>query len=419
MLTKKILYVAVLIIGVVYAFSVAISVGVSYREVAWFFWSCSLLCLPLLLVGYVSEYFLSVYPSQELPAVKGVSKNFDQAPLNSPVLYLLFMSVITVVSGYMIAFLGVFLAIIAPIEPAQYFAINGYTKSFNVAPVLYLFTKYVYLLPAFLALKSALFVVGPINRVRGYGYVKDAGLALVSCFIALIAGLRLKGAVPYDNLAALQLIIFLIPMFLPWGLIAGKDIRSKRYNKLPELNVPIKLPVMYVYHPNQKFWGSLLMFAALFILIMILNPLAMIWGMSTYALIAKILISVFIAGIGLAVVSGFLFAGMNMLFGFKKIVLKDSGVEYGERGYWIIFPKDTAFNALWSEYVCLEQRRELWTSGPSSSSNYRYIVLLRHHQDPKKNVQLYVAYHESDLEDIAQQWSHLLHKPVQKSESTI
>lgn len=420
---NKSMLLLILLGGFLYTAFTAVRFGFRFQEVAWIFWLGSLISVPLLFASHLAEYFLSMLPQVRLEQAQKKQKpqkRPDQTLFHSPVVYTIAMTFFSGIGVYMTLFLGVFLAIIVPMSPGgEYFSVEGYSKNFGWDAGIFLLSKYWVLLPGFLCLLSSIFLKTQADRLRGSALVSFGWLVLLAAGIGFLMGLVLKNSslmVPQVQVA--QLLVFCFTVFLPWPLILGKDLRSKRYNKEPELAVPVKIPVEYTYKPKDvTFWGWFIMAFGLFILVVFLGASRLILT-ADYSLGARLAIGGFILLITFAVSGAFFFAGMNMLFGVKKFSITSAAVKYSEKGFIVFFPVVRSFTVSINEFDRVEQGVDVWSSS-DEPTYFIYKVVLKHQKNPKRDVTLYRAYHPDDYENIAQQWAQLLNLRSTKSENDI
>ena len=145
---KRNLYFLALFVGFIASVYVASTYQIPIARMAWFFWSASLLFLPIFALFTVAEYFLSYWPSiKNSSGALQSSKSF----IGSPPKFIVMTFLAFLMSGIFYVVIGLFLSIILPVEPLQNFSIEGFNKNFGLELILYHLQNFPVLLPPFLS----------------------------------------------------------------------------------------------------------------------------------------------------------------------------------------------------------------------------------------------------------------------------
>lgn len=383
---NKKLYVSTLILGFLLTVYNLNLNQLNLAQVAWFFWSASFLYLPVWFVLAAIEYLISPQ--------KYKNKDRPTSSLSTSIRFFT-LSLLTVIICCLFHLMaGLFLSILQPVEPFELFRIEGYNKNFDLNLISYHLKSYFYLGPGFVALKFSLFFIEPGQRLNGHACLRDGIFPLI--------GATLFSFVFKDLPQSLGLLLFSGFLFLPWTLIFGKDRYDKIATSEAELNIPCQVPIQHTYRPQvTTFWGVLVLFFGLLI------------GTFVIHMAIKINLAgqtpvffIFLMGlIGFTVGSGFIFAGMNMLFSYRQVSLTRFQVTVVEKAFLIIIPIFKKWNCQLSEYLKIEAVAQ---SGVSSNVQTVFVVKLVHQLDHKKNLELYRAYHSEDYQNVAKKWRELL-----------
>jgi hypothetical protein len=390
---KRNLYFLALFVGFIASVYVASTYQIPIARMAWFFWSSSLLFLPIFALFTVAEYFLSYWPSiKNSSGALQSSKSF----IGSPPKFIVMTFLAFLMSGIFHVVIGLFLSIILPVEPLQIFAIEGYNKNFGLELILYHLQNFPVLLPPFLLLKSSLLFIEPGVRLRGHSVIRDGIVPLLAGFVC---SMNFKNELPLT-----AIILFSALIFLPWTVLFGKDRFDKVATREPEFQIPIQIPVEHTYRPNvSPFWGILLLCLSVFILGLCFASAAKVFQSNPGSLIGSALIGL----IGILVASGFLFAGVNMLFAFRKVILTSHQAEVFEKAYLIFIPKIKNWKSSMADFTKVQAAKKVFAAN-SDTNAYYFVVQLMNEKDPKKNIELYRANHSDEYLNIAEQWRKLL-----------
>lgn len=381
-------------LGFLWVTTLTWTLGLGLSQTAWFFWSASFLFLPLWAVFSVAEYFRYCFvgaknqPTQEKDRS---GHSHDSLPR-----FLFFTSLMFLMSGLFHIVIGLFLALFLPVEPLSYFSFEGYNSHFNIELVYFHLAEYPALIPGFLLLKSTIILSPRGLRLKGHTCLRDG---IFPFFAAVLAAAIFKS----PDQSAFALVLFSSVVFLPWSNILGRDRFEKMTLKEPELQVPLRLPVTHLYKPKVSiFWGIAALTMALYLMSLSLFFADKIIARQNVPFVYPVLLAL----IGITVSLGFVFAGMNMLFAFRKVQLFEGHVSVHERAFLILIPKHRRWTSSLSEYTHVAALKQ---SGTSSSGRVsHYSVQLKHFDDAKKNIELYRAFHSDDYKQVAQNWENLL-----------
>lgn len=390
---KKKLYFLVLSLGFLALVYVAVNNQIPIARLSWFFWSSSFLFLPVLALLTMLEYFLSYWP-----AVKNNSGAFQSSKsfIGSPFKFALMTFLAFFMTGLFHVVIGLFLSIVLPVEPLQNFGIEGFNKNFGLDLILYHLQNFPVLLPIFLLLKSSLLLIEPGVRLRGHSIIRDGIIPLLAGFTCSL--------IFKNEISLIAIVLFSALIFLPWSALFGKDRFDKVATSEPEFQIPVQIPVEHTYRPNvSPFWGALLLFLSIFILGLCFTSAMKVWQSNPGSIVASALIVL----IGVLVSAGFLFAGMNMLFAFRKVILTSQYAEVFEKAYFIFIPKIKNWKSSMADFKQVQGLKKVFPAN-SDTNAYYFVVQLINEKDAKKNIELYRAYHSDEYLNVAERWKKLL-----------
>lgn len=388
---RKNLYLTILSMGFVWTlFFLMLPAGhvslgpqpISVNETAWIFWAMSFAFSPLIAL-FSFRLALSKWRSGE--------RNKNILLLVKHGLHFIFM---LVMSSIVHTFIGLFMSVLLPIEPAQQFGPNGFINHFEWTQVLELLSRHPELFVGFLALKSSALIVKKEELLGGHTLVQHGVLSLVFGAIARLA----------DHFFPLGIFIFAGLQFFPWPLIVDKDIHGKARAKEADLSPDPVLPIEFIDRASS-FWGMVVAgFGSIFLLIAPVFLFQMIHKQQLVdagSIFFGILFLLAFAGFGgLAVL-----IGCTMIFGYSKVLINSDSVHVESRFRDSIFRK-----RFWSEprsRYHLEKITEVHrdSDGPDYTS---FTIEYRHASDTKRNVILYRSYHAEGLEEKFKAWQRAL-----------
>lgn len=390
---KKKLYSFVLFFGFLSLVYVIWKWQIPTARVAWFFWSSSLLFLPISAFFILAEYFLNYWPSvKNSPEFPQSSRSFFGSPFK-------FVSVTLLshfISGIFHMVIGLFLSIVLPVEPFQLFNLEGYNNHFSLGLAWYHVQNFSILVPFFLLMKGSLIFLEQGLRLRGHASVRDGFVPLMAGFVSVLV---------FKNESSLASSIFFgAILFLPWTALFGKDRFDKVATRESEFQIPIKIPVEYTYRAHISwFWGILLLCISIMILGLCFFSSIKIIQAEQGSIIAALLVGI----MGIFFSTGIVFVGMNLFFAFRKVLLTREQVEFFEKSYVVFIPKEKSWKSSMAEYIGVEGHKKMLRGGTDSNAYY-FVVQLIHANDSKKNIELYRAYHSDEYLKIAEQWKKLL-----------
>ncbi len=362
-------------------------------RLAWFFWSASFVSLPILTIFAGFEYFLIYWPSvKNSPSISQSSKAFIGAPIKFIVITMLTLAM----SGIFHVVIGLFLSIMVPVEPYQSFAIEGFNNNFGTDLILYHLQNFSILWPSFILLKVTLLFIEPGVRIKGHGFIRDGLVPLLAGFLCSLI---------FKNILSINaILLFSAFIFLPWTALFGKDRFDKVATGEPEFKIPVQIPVEHTYRPNvSPFWGILLLFVSVLIMGLCLNSALRISQANSNMFIGSALVVL----IGALVSAGFIFAAMNMLFAYRKVMITSYEVEVFEKAYFIVIPKIKSWKSSLSDFSDVKGIKKIFGSN-SDTNAYYFVVQLINGKDSKKNIELYRANHSDEYLNVADQWKKLL-----------
>ncbi|MGZ5279269.1 MAG: hypothetical protein ACXWC9_04975 [Pseudobdellovibrionaceae bacterium] len=372
-------YLALLIIGFAWTLWTAFSHEMKAQEVAWFFWTASLLMSPFILLLGQAERLWRKDPSSSSAARIGLA--FFGAIAGGVAIY------------FVHGIIGAFLSIVAEIEPVYYFGRNGFINHFELEACWILLERYWFLLPAYLTVKSSALVVSPRARMMGHGTLRDPVLILVAAMIAMFFSIQ-----PLFSLLAFGFVFF-----APWTLIVSKDITAKRRDHEPDLAPEPRFPIEFLDR-GSRFWGTFITgFGLIFLLLGIWFPIFMTSknGSTVGAVIASLVF--FLAFAGFAALA--MLFGLTMLLQYRRIRI-DGGTVRCEQRTLKPWPKTSQWQESLSFYKLQKDRIQ---HRDSDGINYdEYLVILKHTAQPERNITLYRAYHQDGWEERLQAWQSLM-----------
>lgn len=366
---------------------------VDYKKFVWFVWAGNFTS-SLVIIIFSFLFFLT----------RGIYNRIEWKTLFS-----LAFSLLPLVFSHVV--IGAFLSFFAQTDPMDKFGPNGFVNHFQWYDGLQLIHDYLPIFYPYFLTKLTYLDESKSAKAHGWMYSRDAFLVLVGAFVFPLLALALEKHELSYSLSQFSFVLISIFIFIPWHWFFSKDIHAKAFDKEAAITPEFKFPMVI---PDQRFhgWGVFIfLFGLIFFIIGIFASYKLYLGgeFNILNLIFSLLFLIAFCGFGILA----MLIGLNFQWGYRRITIQRDMVK-GEERILLPFPVTLTWSKPLVQYKLPEKMIRVHNSKGSSHTEYQVVMKLKNPETPKpksvsgwlianKEIVLYKAYHEEDLEKYLKQ----------------